>query len=502
MRNTVRVSGVLVTLSVALSAASASAQVQAQVQVQGGVGVQSGFVAPQPVFNQPVGQPVAQPVVIAQPVGQPVVMGPRPIGMPIAQPVAVPVTGPIGPQQAVNVQIGPPPPRGPDQFVAPRQPGQVWVRGYWAFVNGQQQWVPGHWEMPPQQGQVWIESEWNRRGRRWSHRPGYWGVPQQIAPQYLQPGAFGVQAQVRPYQVGQMVTGSLDTTDFHAPQGGYVDDYAVFLQAGQPVTFVVTGGPSGQQGTLLDVVASIHFQGQQLASDDDSAGFPHARLVFTPRMTGVYALRVASYGARFETGSYSVQSWQGAVQNAPVFNQWQEYTGPQPVQPQPVYPQPVQPQPVYVGPQPVQPQPVYPQPVYPQPVQPQPIANAMQALQLNTTIQGALQPGDQQSPRGGYADQYILTLQANQQVTLVARGIQAQDQNGRPLPPLDVTLDVLANGAVVAHDDDSAGNRNARLFFTATQPGTYVIQVSTWGSNAQAGAYNLTVVQGVNPSIR
>ncbi|MDP3274521.1 MAG: hypothetical protein Q8Q09_04950 [Deltaproteobacteria bacterium] len=371
MKSETRVKSV-VGLWVVLVSAPASAQVVVQQQAPAGwvqvqqqgtvtgsaqVGVQVGGPV---VYGQPnqqgvvvvqQGQPQQQQQWAGQQ-GQVQVQGwqPAPLGM--APQVIVDPFGPGGaPQQ--------------DQWSQPQQAGQVWIAGRWEPTPQGRQWVPGHWEMPPQQGYVWVEPEWSRRGNGWGHRRGYWSRPQNIGQQWLQPGAFGLQTQVRPYQVGHVITGMLGQGSFHRQEGGFADDYAVYLQAGQPVTFVVTGGQAaGQSNQLLDVVASIHFQGQELASDDDGAGFPHARLMFTPRVTGVYALRVTSYGSRFEQGTYSVQSWAGMVAQAQPFGAIQGWQGQQGVvingqQPiaQPVMIQPAQPQTINVEiPQP-QPQP-------------------------------------------------------------------------------------------------------------------------------------------------
>jgi hypothetical protein len=478
--------------AVSLLSLAASAQFQGAVTVTAGGNVTSNTAIG--VAPGVVAQPVNAQVAVGVPGGPVPVqgwMGPQPMPQPYAQPIAVPVTGPVGPQATINLQIpNVPPPQQPDRFAPPSQPGQVWIPGRWHWNNGAQQWIPGHWETPPQQGQVWMQPQWGRRGRRAWYRPGFWGQPQQIGGQFLQPGAFGIQAQVTPLQVGQIVTGILDNRDYHRPEGGYADDYAVFLQAGQPVTFVVTGGPSTQSGQLLDVVASIHFQGRELASDDDGAGFPHARLTFTPPASGVYALRVASYGAHVDMGSYTVQSWLGAVNNAQPFNpggSWGWAPGGPQLQPQPMQPQPMQPQPV-----------VFPQPGQPMPGQPM----AAQPLQLNTTIQGALQQGDLLSPRNSFMDQYLVTLQAGQAITVVARGIPGWDPMRRIQTRPDVTLDLVCNGQTVGHDDDSAGNQNARLVITPQVTTQCVVQVSTFGAGASVGAYQLTTVFGANPTLQ
>jgi hypothetical protein len=497
MANHSRFIALALVATLSLGASRAFAQVSGSVQVQAGVnvGVQPTQVIvgqPQPVGGQVavVGQPQPQPQpqtvnvqlgVAPQQVGSTVVVqqaGPRPIGpQPVDQfgrPVGLPVATPVvGPQQTINLQVPfPSQPQQPDRYVPPSQPGQVWVAGYWAWNNGQQQWIPGHWESPPQQGQVWIQPQYGRRGRRWWYRPGYWGQPQQIGEQFLQPGAFGIQTQVRPYQVGQIVTGQLDQSDYHNPSGtGYADDYAVFLQAGQPVTFVVTGGPSTQNGQLLDVVASIHFQGRELASDDDGAGYPHARLIFTPQVSGVYALRVTSWGARYDTGSYSIQSWPGAVHTAQPFAPVQNWGWTTPVQQQP---QPVQVQPT------------------------QPSIPGVAVLNIGTTIQGMLQPGDARNQRGSFVDQYAINLVAGQPVTLVARGLPSVAVGSYASTP-DVTLDLVCNGQQVGHDDDSAGNHNARLVIQPQQSVQCIVQVSTFGGTPTVGAYQLVAAQGAHP---
>ncbi|MFZ1468667.1 MAG: M10 family metallopeptidase C-terminal domain-containing protein [Paracoccaceae bacterium] len=50
-----------------------------------------------------------------------------------------------------------------------------------------------------------------------------------------------------------------------------------------------------------------------------------------------------------------------------------------------------------------------------------------------------------------------------------------------------------AAGAVIAQDDDSAGNLNSRLTFTATTTGTYYLEASQWSDWANITSYALTM---------
>jgi hypothetical protein len=61
-------------------------------------------------------------------------------------------------------------------------------------------------------------------------------------------------------------------------------------------------------------------------------------------------------------------------------------------------------------------------------------------------------------------------------------------------------LDLVCNGQQVGHDDDSAGNHNARLVITPQQNTQCVVQVSTFGGTRTVGAYQLVTVQGAQPS--
>jgi hypothetical protein len=61
--------------------------------------------------------------------------------------IVTPVPVATAPQPAVIVASNTLPP-APRVEVRPAAPGTdyVWQSGYWMLVNGQYQWVPGHWE--------------------------------------------------------------------------------------------------------------------------------------------------------------------------------------------------------------------------------------------------------------------------------------------------------------------------------------------------------------------
>lgn len=67
-------------------------------------------------------------------------------------------------------------PPAPLQDTMPPQPSpqHVWIPGYWAWRNNQQQWITGHWEIPPHPGATWVEPRWEQRGSEYVFIDGYW----------------------------------------------------------------------------------------------------------------------------------------------------------------------------------------------------------------------------------------------------------------------------------------------------------------------------------------
>jgi len=92
------------------------------------------------------------------------------------------------------------------------------------------------------------------------------------------------------------------------------DDYTIMLVAGQPITIVTRGGPSSSTpGSTLDVYTVLLFNNAEVASDDDGAGYPNSRIVYTPTTTGPHTIRVTTFGSGFKGGSYTLQTYPGAL---------------------------------------------------------------------------------------------------------------------------------------------------------------------------------------------
>ena len=82
-----------------------------------------------------------------------------------------PVTAPV--TREVVVTQAPPAVRIETQTVSPG-PTYVWTRGYWGWVAGRYQWVPGTWVARPRPAAVWVEGHWQRRGGGWVWVAGRW----------------------------------------------------------------------------------------------------------------------------------------------------------------------------------------------------------------------------------------------------------------------------------------------------------------------------------------
>ena len=117
--------------------------------------------------------------------------------------------------------------------------------------------------------------------------------------------------------VGATVAGELRQGDRAMPDGSLADDHTIWLTSGQPVTIVVRGGPStSSPGSNLDVYTILLFNNREVTHDDDSAGSLNSRIVYTPTQTGMYTVRVNTFGPGLRTGAYTVQTWAGANPSA------------------------------------------------------------------------------------------------------------------------------------------------------------------------------------------
>jgi hypothetical protein len=111
------------------------------------------------------------------------------------------------------------------------------------------------------------------------------------------------------------------------------------------------------------------------------------------------------------------------------------------------------------------------------------------------TAAGALAVGDTRLTDGSLGDDYTINLTAGQPVTIVVRGGPSVTEPGSNL---DVYA-VLLNGTnEVAHDDDSAGNLNARIVYTPTASGPHTLRVTTYGTGMRQGAYTVQTWTGAN----
>lgn len=357
------------------------------------------------------------------------------------------------PPPRVRVSVPPPPPR-PRVWVAPAQPGEVWLDGFWHWDGAQWVWVDGHWELPPEPGAIWVGPE--VAGGQWV--PGYWTMPSM-------PGAGTIG---RPYQVGAYVSGSLALSDPLDPMsGGRFHDYLVSLSGGESATFFAVAGPSERvPGQRVPLAMEVLWNGQPMASADLSTSPFDARVVFTAPRPGVYTLRVHTRGG-IDTGTYVLQSATGSWM--PEVDPYQQYWG-QP-QPQPGWGQP--PQAEWVAP-----------------------PGAAVAGSIGQTLSGRLEPGDQVDETGGMYDELVLDVSPGETFTIVARC--GTTLSGRSTN--DVMLRVFANGQLIAEDDDSAGSRNARLVLSAPAGGQIVIRVATWrGSMERDGSYTISILPGQQP---
>jgi hypothetical protein len=104
-------------------------------------------------------------------------------------------------------------------------------------------------------------------------------------------------------------------------------------------------------------------------------------------------------------------------------------------------------------------------------------------------LQGVLDGNGLVLPSGAAADDYVIQLTAGVPVVITTMGGASYNTSSS----LDVFTYLYFNGSEVAHDDDSAGNLNSRIYYTPMYSGTYVIRVTTWGSGLRIGPYTLAV---------
>ena len=106
------------------------------------------------------------------------------------------------------------------------------------------------------------------------------------------------------------------------------------------------------------------------------------------------------------------------------------------------------------------------------------------------TLHGSLDDGGTVLQNGSLYHDYSIDLAAGQSVVVTVRGGHSLTEG---CCNLDVNLELLRDGAVVARDDDGGGGFDARLPWTAPAAARYVLRVSTAGSGRKRGPYDVHV---------
>jgi hypothetical protein len=92
---------------------------------------------------------------------------------PAPAPTVMAAPAPVTPPPVIVVNQAPPAPRAESASPQP-SPQHVWIPGYWAWRSNQQQWIEGHWEIPPHPGATWMPARWDQRGSEYVFTDGYW----------------------------------------------------------------------------------------------------------------------------------------------------------------------------------------------------------------------------------------------------------------------------------------------------------------------------------------
>lgn len=109
-----------------------------------------------------------------------------------------------------------------------------------------------------------------------------------------------------PISAGDRVYGVLEVGD--APQSGgtVANHYAVDLAADQAVSFVAW--PDGPVSPGVSLSISLWIDGTVVVTDDAGAGSGEREIVFTPKYTGTYVLRVALLSTQPVRVRYALQA--------------------------------------------------------------------------------------------------------------------------------------------------------------------------------------------------
>ncbi len=107
--------------------------------------------------------------------------------------------------------------------------------------------------------------------------------------------------------IGTRIAGALDEGDGVLENGALYDDYAIDLEAGQPLDLALRAGWSKTDpGCNLDVFLEVLQDGRSLGHDDDGGGGFDAKLLWTAPDAGRYVVRVSTSGSGRKRGSYTL----------------------------------------------------------------------------------------------------------------------------------------------------------------------------------------------------
>ena len=241
--------------------------------------------------------------------------------------------------------------------------------------------------------------------------------------------------------LGQTVSGRLTASDFRRPDGSYADAYVYTGRAGEQITMTLRSSDFDAWAVVDDPT------GPMREHDDDSAGNLDAELTVTLPHAGQYLI-VANSVAEGATGAYTVSLRSGAGRpnnggndNGDSGNGGTVSTGDE--------------------------------------------FNVRSATPIRSgqTVSGQLTRSDTRRADGSYADSYLYTGRAGEQLTVTLRstGFNAW-----------VVVDEPA-GPFREHGGSSGGNV-ARLTVTLPRSGQYIILANSVDANA-TGSYTM-VVQG------
>ncbi len=101
----------------------------------------------------------------------------------------------------------------------------------------------------------------------------------------------------------QNTNGFLGGSDARDSDNRYYDEFTVQLSAGQRVRISASRSEGGNLDPYLEIYSPSG--GNPIATDDDSGGYPNARLEFTAPGPGTYRIRVRGYSSS-STGPYDL----------------------------------------------------------------------------------------------------------------------------------------------------------------------------------------------------